>query len=205
MGAECGIESKMKPDLSLALGSYEVTPRELANAYATYASGGEYATSTLITKIVGPDGKSIKLPAGPPKRRVMEPAEAYLITNIMTSVITEGTARRAQALGRPAAGKTGTTNQAKDAWFSGFTTELVATVWVGYDDAHPLGWGEQGAVTALPAWVEFMRAAHKGRPVTQFARPAGIVTAKIDPVSGLLPLRWAGRRDRGAVPEGNAA
>ncbi len=188
----CGIESPMKPDISLALGAYEVTPRELANAYATYASGGEYATPVLITKIVGPDGKEVRLPEVPPKRRVMEPAEAYLITSIMSSVVTDGTAKRAKALGRPVAGKTGTTNKAKDAWFSGFTSELVATVWVGYDDAHPLGWGEQGAVTALPTWVDFMRSAHKGRPVTQFARPAGIVTAKIDPVTGLLPYDGQG-------------
>ena len=165
-----GIESELKPDVSLALGSYEVSPLEIANAYATYASGGEYAPAVLVTQITGPGGQEVALPERP-KRRVMEAEEAYLITSLMTSVIKEGTGKRAQALGRAVAGKTGTTNDVKDAWFVGFTTDLVCSVWTGYDDAKPLGWGEQGAVTSLPGWVSFMQAAHRGRPRTDFRGP----------------------------------
>jgi penicillin-binding protein 1A len=115
------------------------------------------------------------------------PAEdAYLITSALTSVVKEGTGKAASALQRPLAGKTGTTNQAKDAWFVGYSTDLVAGVWVGYDEALPLGYGESGAVTALPIWTAFMKAAHAGRPSVDFPRPAGIVSVRIDPATGLL-------------------
>ena len=181
-----GIDSKLGADLSLALGSYELRPIEIANAYATLASGGEFAPPILVTKIVGPDGKEVALPERPPSRRVMDESEAYLTTSLMRSVVTDGTGKRALAVGRPVVGKTGTTNRAKDGWFVGYSTDLVAAVWVGYDDALPLGWGESGGVTALPAWVQFMRDAHKGKPSTDFTRPAGVVVLKIDPESGLL-------------------
>jgi penicillin-binding protein 1A len=116
----------------------------------------------------------------------MQEDEAYLTTSLLRSVVEEGTARRARSLGRPLAGKTGTTNKAKDAWFVGYSSELVAAVWVGYDDALPLGWGESGAVSALPAWIAFMKAAHEKRPSTEFSRPRGILEVKIDPATGLL-------------------
>jgi penicillin-binding protein 1A len=128
----------------------------------------------------------LPLPAVPPRRRVISAEEAYLITSLMRGVVESGTAQRAKSLGRPLAGKTGTTNQAKDAWFVGYSTEIVAGTWVGYDEPLGLGWGESGAVTALPIWVSFMKAAHAGRPSTDFPRPSGIVTATIDPASGLL-------------------
>src|SRR6185436_14862829 len=108
-----GVESKLGADLSLGLGAYEVTPREMAGAYATFAAGGVYEPPILIKKIVGPNGVEIPLPPRPPARRVMDEAEAYLITNLLTSVVEDGTAKRARALGRPIAGKTGTSNQAK--------------------------------------------------------------------------------------------
>ncbi len=181
-----GIESKMEPDLSLALGSYEVRPLEIANAYATLASGGTFAPAVLVTRIVGPDGKDLPLPPRPPSRRVLDDSEAYLVTSMMRSVVTDGTGKRALSLGRPIAGKTGTTNRAKDAWFVGYSTDLVSSLWVGYDDTLPLGWGESGGVTALPGWVDFMKAAHGKRPSTDFVRPPGVVLVRIDPVTGLL-------------------
>ncbi len=181
-----GIESPLAPTPSLALGAYEVTPLELANAYASFATGGEVEAPRLIRKIVGPDGKELQLPASPPRRRAISPEEAYLVTSLLKGVVQGGTAKRAANLGRPLAGKTGTTNRAKDSWFVGYSTELVASVWVGYDDALPLGWGESGATTALPIWISFMKAAHEGRPSTDFPRPGGIVNASVDPLSGLL-------------------
>jgi penicillin-binding protein 1A len=109
-----------------------------------------------------------------------------MVTSLLRSVVQSGTGKRASSLGRPLAGKTGTTNRAKDTWFVGYSTEIVASTWVGYDDALPLGWGESGATTALPIWMSFMKAAHEGHPVTDFPRPNGIVTASIDPATGLL-------------------
>lgn len=182
-----GIESHLGADLSLALGSYEVEPYELCGAYATFAAGGMYEQPKLITRIVGPDGKDVELPKPPPPRRVLEDAEAYLISNMMTSVVDHGTATRAKALGRPVAGKTGTSNQSKDTWFAGFTTDLVGVVWVGYDDGKPLGSSEAGGGTALPAWVAFMKEAHKGRPVSDFPRPPGVVNVVVDKLTGKLP------------------
>ncbi len=182
-----GITSKLEPTKSLALGAYELTPRELAGAYATFAGGGSYELPTLITRIVSPDGADIALPAAPPRRRVMDEAEAYVVTSLLTSVIQSGTGIRARALELPLAGKTGTSNEAKDAWFAGYSPELCAVVWTGFDDAAPLGAREQGASAALPAWIAFMRAAHQGRKVAGWTKPSTVVELDIDPASGLLP------------------
>jgi penicillin-binding protein 1A len=105
---------------------------------------------------------------------------------LLRSVVEEGTGTRAKSLKRPLAGKTGTTNKAKDAWFVGYSTDIVTAVWVGYDDAIPLGGGEAGSVTALPAWISFMRAAHEKKAGTDFPRPTSIIVARIDPATGLL-------------------
>jgi penicillin-binding protein 1A len=182
-----GITTDLQPTPSLALGAYEVIPIELCNAYVTFANGGEFELPKLVSRIVGPGGKVLTLPAAPPPRRVLSPEEAYLITSLMRGVVEHGTAQRARSLGRPLAGKTGTTNLAKDTWFVGFSTELAAAVWVGYDDALPLGWGEAGATTALPAWMSFMKVAHDKKPPTEFSKPAAIVTVNVDPATGLLP------------------
>jgi penicillin-binding protein 1A len=184
-----GIRSTMKPDLSLALGSYEVEPIELAGAYATFASGGEYDEPRLVTRIVGPDGKEIALPPLPPPRRVLDEAESYVVTSMLQSVIDHGTGQRAKELHRPVAGKTGTSNFSKDTWFAGYTTDIAAVVWVGFDDGKSLGPGasEQGAVTALPAWVSFMKAASEHKPPSVFPRPPGVASVEIDAKSGKLP------------------
>ncbi|MDP8999304.1 MAG: penicillin-binding transpeptidase domain-containing protein, partial [Myxococcota bacterium] len=182
-----GIESPMKPDLSLALGSYEVRPIELAAAYATFAAGGTFEEPRLVLRIVGPDGKDIQLPAPPPPRRVLDEAEAYVMTSMLTSVIDHGTGMRAKLLGVPLAGKTGTSNGPKDTWFAGYSTEITAVTWIGFDDGHTLGAAEQGATTALPAWMAFMKAATEGKPRLDFARPPGVVTVTIDQRTGALP------------------
>jgi penicillin-binding protein 1A len=104
----------------------------------------------------------------------------------MTSVIQGGTGKAALVLKRPLAGKTGTSNKARDAWFIGFTPEIVAGVWVGYDDLRPLGSKESGANTALPIWIEVMKAALKGSHAVDFPMPSGLVLTKIDPKTGKL-------------------
>ena len=181
-----GIESPLAPTTSLALGAYELTPLEITNGYATFASGGQFAGPIIVTKIDGPAGKVVTLPPQPPTRQVMSNAEAYLTTSLLRSVIESGTAQRARRLGRPLAGKTGTTNASKDAWFVGYSTEIVAGVWMGYDDAVSLGLSESGATAALPAWIEFMKVAQENRPIVDFPRPNDIEIQKIDPASGLL-------------------
>lgn len=182
-----GITTPLQPTPSLALGAYEVIPIELCNSYVTFANGGEFELPKLVKRIVAPGGKVLSLPSAPPPRRVLTPEEAYLITSLMRGVVERGTAQRAKILGRPLAGKTGTTNLAKDTWFVGFSTDIAAAVWVGYDDALPLGWGEAGAATALPAWISFMKVASEGKPPTEFPKPGSIVTANVDPATGLLP------------------
>jgi penicillin-binding protein 1A len=184
---KAGIASPLKPDLALALGSYEVTPLELATAYSTLASGGVFEAPLIISRIIGPDGRELALPNHAPAARVFGEAETYVLTDVMTSVVQQGTAAAARSLGRPIAGKTGTSNAAKDTWFAGFSADLVAVTWVGFDDGRPLGYGEAGAKTALPGWISFMKEATKGKPPVDFPRPAGVVTVTIDPKTGKLP------------------
>jgi penicillin-binding protein 1A len=184
-----GIESKLGADRSLALGSYEVTPLEMANAFATFASGGIYMEPRLIQSVQSPHDPAPTEPPRSPPRKVLEPDEAYLITSLLESVVTSGTGQRARDIGYPVAGKTGTTNDNKDTWFIGYSTDLAVAVWIGYDDPLPLGAGdtESGARTALPAFVDFMTQAHTGRPRTEFPKPSGIIVARVDPETGLLP------------------
>jgi penicillin-binding protein 1A len=176
-----GIKSELTTDLSLALGASGVTPLEMANAYATFPAAGKYAEPVLVTAI-GAEGVPAQAPA-----EVMPPDVAFLMTQVMTSVIQEGTARRAAGeIHRPAAGKTGTTNSHRDAWFIGFTPELCVAVWVGFDDMQKLGRGEQGARVALPIWITFMKEALKNQPARPFVQPPGVVVQRIDPRTGLL-------------------
>jgi penicillin-binding protein 1A len=181
-----GIGTPLDPSLALALGASEVRPIELANAYATFAAGGRWAPYRIVSRIVGPDGREVALPPAEAPREPLTPAEAYVITNMLTSVVESGTAQAARRLGRPCAGKTGTSNEARDTWFAGFTPDLAAVVWVGYDDRRSLGRRESGARAALPIWVDVMRSASEGRPAIDFPVPAGVVTVRIDPASGQL-------------------
>ncbi|MFO0561110.1 MAG: PBP1A family penicillin-binding protein [Polyangiales bacterium] len=183
-----GLPGEMQPVPSLALGVASVTPMEMTNAYTTWAASGRYAPPRLIARIVGPNGREVSLPDAPAPRQVLSPAEAHLVTSMMTSVIDHGTGQRARALNRPIAGKTGTTNASRDAWFVGYTADLVAGVWVGFDDRQPLGRGEEGARSALPIWVRFIREYVSVRrpPAVDFVRPDGLVVSQIDPATGML-------------------
>lgn len=188
---QIGIQSPLMPDDSLALGAYEVTPLELANCYATFASGGWYREPSVLAAIHQRSDEAVALPPRPEARRVMSAEEAYLVTSLLQTVVEEGTAEQARRLNRPIAAKTGTSNLVKDAWFAGYSTDLSVAVWVGYDDALPLGPQETGARVAGPAFVDFMQAAHEGRPSSEFPRPDGIATVRVDPATGLLP--WPGQ------------
>jgi penicillin-binding protein 1A len=179
-----GVTSPIPPDvgLSLALGSLVVTPLELANVYATFASGG-IAGQPVSIRAVGGEAQPPAVLAP-----TLKPEVAYVMISLMRSVVDEGTAHAAIAgkLRRPAAGKTGTSNDQRDAWFVGFTPDLLAAVWVGFDDMKKLGRGETGGKAATPIWADFMAKAMAGRPTKDFVQPPGIVVQRIDKASGLL-------------------
>ncbi len=223
-----GFDGRMMPrDLSLALGSGEVTPLQLAEAYAIFANGGYRVRPYFISRITGHDDELVyeaapdtvcpdceseaeadlrpvavaldheaavmdelveDMPAPlPPAPRVITPQNAYLMTSMMRDVIQSGTAVRARQLGRSdLAGKTGTTNDLRDAWFAGYNADIVAISWVGFDQSQSLGNGETGSRAALPMWIDYMREALRGMPEQPLNRPPGLVTVRIDPETGLL-------------------
>jgi penicillin-binding protein 1A len=180
-----GIESPLSADLSLALGSSGLSLLELTRAYSVFANDGMLVEPIFITKIIDRDGKVLE--DNQPSFSEAIPGEtAYVITDILQAAVKEGTGWRAKALGVPVAGKTGTTNNLKDAWFIGFTPSVVAGVWVGYDDSRPMGKGETGSRAATPIWLYFMKDILKGKPIIPFQPPEGVVTTKIDAETGLL-------------------
>jgi penicillin-binding protein 1A len=180
-----GIRSRLNPYLSLALGSSDVTLGELTSAYAVFANHGVKTPAVAILKVTDSTGRMLYANDSVPEQ-VMKPETAYLITDLLKGVIENGTGWMARRLGRPAAGKTGTTNDYRDAWFIGYTPGLVAGVWVGYDDQQSIGPKETGSRAALPIWLEFMKKAHADKPAEDFAVPEGIVFRDIDPRTGLL-------------------
>jgi len=182
-----GIKSEMPRDLSIALGSSGVSLLELVNAYAVFANQGYLVEPAFITKIEDRYGNILE-EMNPSRERVIEKSTAYIMTSLLESVVKEGTGRRVKALNRPVAGKTGTTNDLQDAWFVGYTPRFISGVWVGYDNGRTLGKGETGSRTASPIWLGFMDAILKDKPVQMFQVPEGVVFAKIDAETGLLPI-----------------
>jgi penicillin-binding protein 1A len=157
-----GIRSEMPDNLTLALGTGEVSELELANAYTTFATLGKYSDPILLVRVTDVHGTTLEDHQAAPEETIPPPV-AYLATSLMRSVVEEGTAVAVRELGRPAAGKTGTANEYRDAWFSGYTPDLVTTAWVGFDDHSSLGSGETGGKAALPIWLGFMRALLDGQ------------------------------------------
>lgn len=180
-----GIVSPLNRDLSLALGSSGVSLLELTSAYGVFATQGDKAEPVFITKIVDRDGKVLE-ENYPVVMNVLSKGTAYVMTNLMEGVVQSGTGQVAKALGRPAAGKTGTTNDLSDAWFIGFTPDLVTGTWVGFDQIKPLGKAETGGRAAAPIWLKFMQGAVAGTPVKEFPVPEDVLFVKIDKATGLL-------------------
>lgn len=181
-----GITSPLAANLTLALGSSSVTPAELTSAYCVYASGGFKTAPYFITKVTDASGKVLEENPPPAPVPVVSPETSFIMTNLMESVVNSGTGQRARALGRPVAGKTGTTNDMKDAWFIGYVPQLVAGVWVGFDQERSLGSGGSGGQAAAPIWTEFMQRAVGGMPVESFAQPENVTSATINPTTGQL-------------------
>ncbi len=180
-----GITSTLERNFSIALGSSGVSLLELVKAYSVFDNAGDLIQPVFITKIADRDGRVLE-DSIPDKIQVIEKSTAFIMTSLLESVVKNGTGRKARELGRPAAGKTGTTNNLNDAWFVGYTPEYVTGVWVGFDEEGSLGKGETGGAAACPIWVGFMKQALANKPVQVFPVPEGIVFAKIDTDTGLL-------------------
>jgi penicillin-binding protein 1A len=201
-----GIESPIKRDLSIALGTSGVSMTELTCAFAVFANGGEKIKPIFIKKIVTMKGEVLEenspftemeveekeeeseppeTPAPPLKERVISPQNAFIMTHLLEGVVQHGTGQRAKILGRPVAGKTGTSSDYYDAWFIGYTPSVIAGVWVGFDDKTSLGKNETGARAALPIWISFMSQALKNTPVEAPQPPDGVRLVRVNLETGL--------------------
>jgi penicillin-binding protein 1A len=172
-----GITAPIVRHPSIVLGVPELSPMEAAYAQATFPAGGMEVRPIFVTEILDGDGNVIEQnrpPTTDRKRRI--PAEtAYVMVDLMKNVVQNGTGKRALELGRPCGGKTGTSNDFKDAWFVGYTRDLIAVVWVGRDDFKQIGYDATGGVTALPIWLDFMEHGHPDTPVRDFDPPPGVI------------------------------
>jgi penicillin-binding protein 1A len=180
-----GISSPLAKDLSLALGSSSIGLLEVTSAMGVFAAEGRRVEPVGLRSVTDHAGNVLAY-YEPAPVDVVSRETAYVITNMLEDVIQSGTGMRARVLGRPVAGKTGTTNEFADAWFVGYAPNLAAGVWVGFDDRRSLGDREAGASVALPVWVAFMKDALAQLPVQAFAIPDGVVFAKVDPKTGEL-------------------
>jgi penicillin-binding protein 1A len=200
-----GIESPIARNLSIALGSSGVIPLEMCTAYATLANGGLRPTPFFLREVRDARGNILEKTT-PTAVRAIPPDTAYLMVRMMQEVILNGTGRAAKGLGHHLAGKTGTTNENTDAWFIGYSPDLVAGVWIGFDTPRPLGDRQSAAAVALPIWIRFMRQALPLFRNRDFPVPPGITFARVDLDTGkalpssssegiLLPFRV------GTVPE----
>jgi penicillin-binding protein 1A len=187
-----GISAGLHDHLAMALGSSSITPFELTKAYAVFANQGKPFKPVFVQKVLDREGNLLEehLPLHPQEdpEQVISPQTAYLMTHLLESAVQSGTGWRAKSLGRPVAGKTGTTDQFYDAWFIGYTPELITGVWVGFDEDKSLGENETGARAAAPIWVSFMSKALKNREVKDFLVPEGIEFMKVDPKTGQMSL-----------------
>ena len=201
--------ARLPRNLTLALGTNSATPLQVATAYAVFANGGYRVQHWFIDRIEDPKGEIVfqsaprragcdaednaagatgcNLPEALRAPRAISAANAWLMTDFMREAVVRGTGVRARALGRSdIAGKTGTTNESRDTWFNGYSRSVVATVWVGFDQAQPLGEGEEGSRTAVPIWTDFMRDALAGVPQRGWPMPEGLLQARVSLETGGL-------------------
>ncbi len=181
-----GIVSALEPAPALGLGASVVTPMEMTGSFATFANGGIAVTPYTVERVVDASGRVLESHL-PSEREGMSPQLAYLVANLMKGVVQGGTAAYARRLNRPLAGKTGTSNDNRDLWFIGFTPDLVAGAWMGYDDFASLGRKDwTGGSTVVPWWTEIMEDVLKDMPKRDFPVPPNITFAAIDSVTGML-------------------
>ncbi|HUH11883.1 MAG TPA: PBP1A family penicillin-binding protein, partial [Longimicrobiales bacterium] len=185
---DAGIRSDISTDPSMALGTVALSPLELATAYTALASGGTRVEPRLVVRVEAPGGKVMER-TEPRHRRVMDEEVAYLLTDMLRDAVRRGTGDAVRAVGfdGPAAGKTGTTNEATDVWFAGYTPELVSTIWMGFDQPRPIVPRASGGSIAAPIWGRTMRRIYARRDMpAEWPRPDGVVERSVDPASGLV-------------------
>jgi penicillin-binding protein 1A len=199
LAKKMGIQTHLPRNLTLALGTGSVRVLDLCNAYATIAALGEYQEPIFIRQIKDRTGQVLDLNGiikNENRSYAMKPETAYVLTNMMQSVMDHGTGWRSLILERPLAGKTGTSQASRDTWFAGFSPELVSAVWMGFDDNSPFGF-ETGSSSALPAWIRFMGQSLAGVPAKAFEVPKGVVKVWVDEKTG----HWAPENAPGAISE----
>lgn len=186
-----GLRNRMNPVPSLAIGACEVTPMELTCAYGAFANGGYLVKPYCIEKITARDGRVV-YKHEVDRSEVLTPQVAYIMADMMTDVVKRGTGARIPGMGftRPAGGKTGTTNDYSDAWFVGFTPQIVCGVWVGVDERRSLGHGVTGSRGAIPIWVPAMKALHRNLDVASFDIPGGIDVVRLCQSSNLIATKY---------------
>ncbi len=181
-----GVHSDLVDNLTIALGSSEVSPLEITNAYATLAADGRHAEPRFVVSISDRAGPvKTALTREPPLLSRIDPEICWLLRSTLRAVVTQGSARRLKGFSREVVGKTGTSNNARDTWFVGLLPEVVVTAWVGFDSPKPLGGKEAGSKTALPLVADYLKSAEAKGPRWE-SRPEGILARRIDPASGLL-------------------
>jgi len=180
-----GVTSPIPRHISISLGTPDLTLLELASGYAGIAAGGHRVTPRFYDLITDTAGNVIEdLRNTPPGPQVISPDVDFVMVNMMKGVVSRGTAQYAKQLGRPVAGKTGTSANYKDVWFNGFTTDLLASVWIGRDDSTPIGDKITGGGAAVPIWLDFMQKAHPRTKVRDFPVPPNVTFARVEPWSG---------------------
>jgi penicillin-binding protein 1A len=192
LARRAGIRSPLRPVPALALGAGEVTPLELAAAYAPFANGGLSVTPSLVRRIEAGDGTVLWRAPAPRAERVLGDVEAFQLTSMLESVVDGGTGRVVRDLGvrGAVAGKTGTTNDGADVWFVGYTPTVVAAVWFGYDAPRPIAESASGGRLAAPAWAAFYLDGWLERDPSDWEPPAGMVSRTIDAFNGDLANEW---------------
>jgi len=218
-----GVIEDMRPELAMALGAGETTLLRLTTAYAMLVNGGKRITPTLIDRVQDGGGATVfrhdqracetcraeawagqEVPQLPDLReQIADPRSAYQVVSMMEGVVQRGTGRKVAAVGKPLAGKTGTTNEGRDTWFLGFTPDLAVGVFVGFDEPKPLGPKETGSSVASPVFRDFMFEALEGKPATPFRIPPGIRLVRMNLDNGRLAKAGDQRVIREAFKEGN--
>jgi len=179
--------SSEEANQTMCLGTPSRTPLQVAEAYTTLASLGDRRSSYFISEVRDRKGAILEARSeGDVEEDVLDSGTAFQMVRLMRDVVESGTARKALELGVPVSGKTGTTNDFRDAWFVGYTPELVTIAWVGLDGSEGMGWGQYGGDVALPIWIDYMREALKKYPPSKFEQPQDIVMTLVDSKTGLL-------------------
>ncbi len=187
LAGKMGIKSGLRSDLSLALGASELTLLELTSSYAVFAGGGQWRRPVFITGIEDPEGALLE-ENNSAAVAALDPRTSYQITHLLQRVISEGTGKKAWGLKSASAGKTGTTDHNRDAWFIGYTPALAAGVWMGFDKEATLGRKETGGLACAPVWLDFMLKAEKSYPAGEFPVPDGISFLPINGESGRFEI-----------------